>query len=230
MTGTAMRLAATGRAFAERLGHRFRDEALLGRALTHGSRGTAEDNQRLEFLGDRVLGLVIAEALLAADPTGAEGQIAPRFNALVRRETCAEVAREIGLGDALRLGRSEITTGGRKRETVLADAMEAVLAAIYLDGGLDAARAVILRLWDARIAAAPVDARDAKTALQEWAQGRGMRPPAYELTGRDGPEHAPRFTIRVALATGEAEEAEGPSKRAAEHLAAQRLLARVEGT
>ncbi len=224
-----MKLSGTLRALSERLGHEFRDPSLLIRALTHGSRGGGEgDNQRLEFLGDRVLGLVMAEALLEADREADEGRIAPRFNALVRRETCAEVAREADLGAGLKLGRSEMIGGGRKKEAVLADAMEAVIAAVYLDGGLEAARGVVLRLWGGRIAAAPKDARDAKSALQEWAQGRGMAPPAYELIGRDGPDHAPRFVIEVRLATGEAERAEGATKRAAEHAAAAALLGRLE--
>jgi ribonuclease-3 len=224
-----VKLSGTLRALSERLGHEFRDPSLLIRALTHGSRGGGEgDNQRLEFLGDRVLGLVMAEALLEADREADEGRIAPRFNALVRRETCAEVAREADLGAGLKLGRSEMIGGGRKKEAVLADAMEAVIAAVYLDGGLEAARGVVLRLWGGRIAAAPKDARDAKSALQEWAQGRGMAPPAYELIGRDGPDHAPRFVIEVRLATGEAERAEGATKRAAEHAAAAALLGRLE--
>lgn len=225
-----MKLGAPLRAIEDRLGHRFADPSLLLRALTHGSRAGREgDNQRLEFLGDRVLGLVIAEALLAADPQAAEGAIAPRLNALVRGETCAAVAREIDLGSGLKLGRSEMLTGGRRKEALLADAMEAVIAAIYLDAGLEAARAAVLRLWGPRIAAAPRDARDAKTALQEWAQGRGLQPPAYMLLAREGPDHAPVFTVEARLPTGEAEQATAPTKRAAEHAAAAALLKRVEG-
>ena len=223
-----MRLSGPLRALSERLGHEFRDPSLLVRALTHGSRGSGEgDNQRLEFLGDRVLGLVVAEALLEADPAADEGRIAPRFNALVRRETCAEVARAVDLGAGLKLGRSEMIGGGRRKEALLADAMEAAIAAIYLDGGLEAARAAVLRLWGERIAAAPEDARDAKSALQEWAQGRGLSPPDYLLIARDGPDHAPRFVIEARLSTGEAERAEGATKRAAEHAAAAALLGRL---
>nr|WP_246849535.1 ribonuclease III [Rubellimicrobium arenae] len=213
----------------ERLGHEFRDPALLLRALTHGSRGGAADNQRLEFLGDRVLGLVMAEALLDADPAADEGRIAPRFNALVRRETCAEVAREVDLGSGLKLGRSEMIGGGRKKEALLADAMEAVIAAVYLDAGLEAARGMILRLWGERIASAPKDARDAKSALQEWAQARGLTPPDYILILREGPDHAPRFVIEARLPTGETERAEGATKRAAEHAAAAALLGKLDG-
>ena len=224
-----MRIGAAHRQLSQRLGHEFRDPSLLHRALTHGSRGGSEgDNQRLEFLGDRVLGLVMAEALLEADPTADEGRIAPRFNALVRRETCAEVARAVDLGSGLKLGRSEMLGGGRRKEALLADAMEAVIAAVYLDGGLEAARAVVLRLWGERIAGAPQDARDAKSALQEWAQGRGMAPPLYELIEREGPDHAPRFVIEARLPSGETERAEGATKRAAEHAAAAALLGRLE--
>ncbi|MCS5601359.1 MAG: ribonuclease III, partial [Paracoccus sp.] len=135
--------------FMTRLGHDFARPELLVRALTHGSIATATrpDNQRLEFLGDRVLGLVMAEALFQADPAATEGQLAPRYNALVRGETCAAIARRIGLGEVLKLGRSEMMSGGRRKEALLADAMEAVIAAIYLDAGFDAARQVVLILW-----------------------------------------------------------------------------------
>jgi ribonuclease-3 len=221
-----VRLAADLLAFQVRLGHRFAKPDLLLRAVTHASIGTATrpDNQRLEFLGDRVLGLVMAEALLVADPTASEGQLAPRFNALVRKETCADVAREVGLGDVLKLGRSEMLTGGRRKEALLGDAMEAVIAAVYQDAGFEAARALILQLWGGRIAAVEPDARDAKTSLQEWAQGRGMPPPVYEEAGRSGPDHAPVFTVRVTLASGEGAEATAGSKRVAEQAAAKALL------
>lgn len=226
-----MRLSADLLAFQGRLGHAFRQPDLLLRAVTHASIGTATrpDNQRLEFLGDRVLGLVMAEALLSADGNAREGQLAPRFNALVRKETCADVAREVGLGDVLKLGRSEMLTGGRRKEALLGDAMEAVIAAVYQDAGFEAARALVLRLWGSRIAAVEPDARDAKTSLQEWAQARGMAPPVYEEAGRSGPDHAPQFTVRVTLASGETAEATAGSKRVAEQSAAKALLERVEG-
>lgn len=225
-----MRLSAELLHFQSRLGHQFRKPDLLVRAVTHASIGTATrpDNQRLEFLGDRVLGLVMAEALLSADEGAREGQLAPRFNALVRKETCADVAREIGLGDVLKLGRSEMLTGGRRKEALLGDAMEAVIAAVYQDSGFEAARALVLRLWGGRIAAVEPDARDAKTSLQEWAQARGMPPPVYEEAGRSGPDHAPQFTVRVKLASGEAAEATAGSKRVAEQMAARSLLERPQ--
>lgn len=202
------------------------------RAVTHASIGTATrpDNQRLEFLGDRVLGLVMAEALLAADTQAREGQLAPRFNALVRKETCADVAREIGLGDVLKLGRSEMLTGGRRKEALLGDAMEAIIAAVYQDAGFEVARKLILRLWGHRIAGVETDARDAKTSLQEWAQARGMPPPVYVETARSGPDHAPVFTLRVTLASGENAEATASSKRVAEQAAARSLLERLEAS
>jgi ribonuclease-3 len=201
----------------------------LVRALTHGSIASPhrDDNQRLEFLGDRVLGLVMAEALLDADPNAAEGLIAPRYNALVRRETCADVARTINLGVVLKLGRSEMKSGGRRKEALLADAMEAVLAAVYLDAGLPAARSVILRHWASRITHVDSDARDAKTALQEWAQARGMPPPTYREVARQGPDHAPVFQVEARLTDGQSAQAEGRVKRQAEQAAAQALLDRV---
>ncbi|RDC72880.1 ribonuclease III [Rhodovulum sp. 12E13] len=225
-----MKLSADLRDFQHRLGHAFARPELLVRALTHSSLSSDSrpDNQRLEFLGDRVLGLVMAEALLAADADAKEGQLAPRYNALVRRETCAEVAGEIGLGDVLKLGRSETMTGGRRKAALLADGMEAVIAAVYLDAGFNAARALVLRLWGDRVGRVAEDARDPKTALQEWAQARGMKPPAYEQVARSGPDHAPEFTIRARLESGAAAEARAPSKRAAEQAAAQALLAEVE--
>ena len=225
-----MKLGADLAAFGARLGHGFTDDALLVEALTHASLGSATraDNQRLEFLGDRVLGLVMAEALLAADPAATEGQLAPRFNALVRKETCADVARSVGMGDVLRLGRSEMMSGGRKKDALLGDALEAVIAAVYLDGGFGAARRVILRLWGRRIGGVDADARDAKTALQEWAQGRGQTPPLYVEVARSGPDHAPLFTVEARLEGGASQSAEAGSKRQAEQIAARALLARLE--
>jgi len=227
-----VRLAADLKAFEARIGHTFRTPDLLLRAVTHASisSATRPDNQRLEFLGDRVLGLVMAEALLGADIAASEGQLAPRFNALVRKEACAEVAREVGLGDVLKLGRSEMLSGGRRKEALLGDAMEAVIAAVYHDGGFDAARALILRLWGPRIGAVEQDARDPKTALQEWAQARAMPPPVYSEQARSGPDHQPIFTVEVKLENGEACSARAGSKRVAEQAAARALLARMENS
>ncbi len=213
---------------AARLGHDFARPELLIEALTHPSLGSETSNQRLEFLGDRVLGLVVAEALIAADPGASEGALAPRLNALVRKETCAEIAQSVDLGVALRMGRSEMLTGGRRKAALLGDAMEAVIAAVYLDGGLGAARAMILRLWGPRIADAEQIGRDAKTALQEWAQARGLSPPAYADLAREGPDHAPVFTVEAALEDGRAAKARAASKRAAQQAAAAGLLGRLE--
>ena len=225
-----MQLGADLDAFCKRLGHTFNRPELLVRAVTHSSisTDTRPDNQRLEFLGDRVLGLVMAEALVTRDLNASEGQLAPRFNALVRKETCADVARQIDLGAVLKLGRSEMMSGGRKKEALLGDAMEAVIAAVYKDAGFETVRALVLRLWGKRIDTVKEDARDAKTSLQEWAQARGQTPPAYKEVAREGPDHAPLFTVSVTLTSGESETAQAPSKRAAEQAAAKALLAKLD--
>jgi len=225
-----VKLSADLQAFCGRLGYDFTKPDFLVRSVTHSSMVSPhrDDNQRLEFLGDRVLGLVMAEALLAADPGAPEGLLAPRFNALVRREACADVARQIDLGAVLKLGRSEMKSGGRRKEALLADAMEAVIAAVYQDGGFDAARRVILHLWGKRVGDVADDARDAKTSLQEWAQARGEVPPNYVEVARSGPDHQPVFTIEVRLASGSSEQATAGSKRHAEQAAAAALLQKVE--
>nr|WP_316014786.1 ribonuclease III [Roseobacter sp. HKCCA0434] len=211
------------------LGHEFAKPELLERALTHSSIASKSrpDNQRLEFLGDRVLGLVIAEALLDEDKDAAEGTIAPRFNALVRKETCAEIATAIGIGEALILGRSEAQTGGRRKTALLGDAMEAVIAALYRDAGMDRTREIILTLWADRIEGAAEDARDAKTRLQELAQARGQALPDYRVVDRRGPDHKPVFTVEVRLEDGASASAEASSKRDAEQRAAKKLLSEV---
>lgn len=224
-----MKLSAEMKAFQGRIGHEFARPELLVRALTHGSISspTRGDNQRLEFLGDRVLGLVMATALLDHDKKATEGQLAPRFNALVRKEACADVAREIDLGAVLKLGRSEMLSGGRRKQALLGDAMEAVIAAVYKDGGFEAAQAMILRLWGNRITTVEADARDAKTSLQEWAQARGQKPPVYEQVSRSGPDHAPVFTIVARLQDGTEAQATAGAKRQAEQAAAKALLEAV---
>ena len=218
-------------AFEARLGHVFKDRDLLNEALTHasfGTRGSGRDNQRLEFLGDRVLGLVMAEALLERDPAAVEGVLAPRLNAMVRKETCAEIAAEIQMGEVMRLGRSEMLSGGRRKTAILGDAMEAVIAAVYLDRGYEASRDVILTLWGARVDAAEDGARDAKTALQEWAQARSLPPPEYVELSRKGPDHSPTFVIEARLQTGATSQAAAKSKRAAQQEAAAALLKELE--
>lgn len=225
-----MKLSADLKAFEDRIGYRFTQPALLVRAVTHPSMSspTRHDNQRLEFLGDRVLGLVMSEALLNLDQTASEGQLAPRFNALVRKETCADVARDIDLGAVMKLGRSEMLSGGRRKNALLGDAIEAVIAAVYQDGGFEPARDMVLRLWGKRIHTVDDDARDAKTALQEWAQARALQPPKYIETDRSGPDHAPVFTISAELDNGQTASATADSKRKAEQAAAAALLTRLD--
>ncbi len=225
-----MKLSSDLKAFEARIGYEFKQPELLIRALTHSSMSSPNrlDNQRLEFLGDRVLGLVIAEALMAKDTGASEGQLAPRYNALVRKETCADMARQLDIGNVLKLGRSEMMSGGRRKTALLGDAMEALIAAIHLDGGIDEARSFILGLWSRKLASVDEDARDPKTALQEWAQARGLKPPQYSETARSGPDHAPLFTIEAALSNGARATATANSKRAAEQSAARELLEMLE--
>ena len=221
-----MKKSESIRFFEQRLGYEFSDVSLLIEALTHSSIASEsrKDNQRLEFLGDRVLGLVMAEALLEIDQFASEGTLAPRFNALVRKEACAEVARHIDLGGVLKIGRSEMLSGGRRKDALLGDGMEAVIAAIYKDGGFEVAKRTITELWGDRIKNVKGDARDAKTMLQEWAQARGQNPPKYEIMSQSGPDHAPEFLVKVLLDSGEIADATAGSKRQAEQMAAKSLL------
>lgn len=213
----------------ERLGHRFADRELLRRALTHTSavQDPTDSYQRLEFLGDRVLGMTVAGMVYRSFPRAEEGELARRLNALVKRETCADVARELGLGAALRLGSGEAQSGGRAKAAILADVMEAVIAAICLDTDFETARAFVERLWTDRMTAARGPLRDAKTTLQEWLQGRGLTAPAYRLVARTGPDHDPLFEIAVDIAGPvEGMTGSGRSKREAEQNAAARVLVR----
>jgi ribonuclease-3 len=218
------------RALEARLGHRFADPLLLIRALSHPSatvRAPASDsNQRFEFLGDRVLGLVIAERLLRDFPDADEGELAVRYNALVRKEACAAAAERVELGKYIVLGPGEERAGGRGKAAILADACEAVIAALYLDGGLAPARAFIDAEW-VTLASEPVQLRgDAKTTLQEWSQGCGRGIPSYKETERSGPDHAPRFTVTVEIAGMRPASGTGGSKRQAEQAAARAMLVR----
>ncbi|HEY4124093.1 MAG TPA: ribonuclease III [Rhizomicrobium sp.] len=212
-----------------RLGHHFADPALLKRALTHASRG-AQSNERLEFLGDRVLGLIVAEKLHALYPDEPEGILALKLNALVRGEACAKAAQDAGLADHLILASAEAGSGGRKKTVILAGAVEAVIAALYLDGGYEAARQFVERYWTDAFDNLGNELRDAKTALQEWAQGPGGKAqglPTYKQTGREGPDHAPRFAVEVSVKGHDPETGFGGSKREAEQDAAKRMLARL---
>lgn len=220
-------------AFEERLNYQFSDRALLIEALTHGSVDTSERNgraarvnERLEFLGDRVLGVLAAEALFQTYPEDPEGDLAPRFNALVRKETCADVAREVGLDQVIILAGAEKQSGGAAKPAILGDACEAVMAAIYLDGGLEPARAFFVRFWQDRIETLEEVPQDPKSALQEWVQGRTKETPRYTVLDRSGPDHAPVFVVEVSVPGLPVLQGSGPSKRAAEQAAATALLVR----
>ncbi len=209
----------------DRLGHRFADPELLRRALTHASRGIEASNERLEFLGDRVLGLIVAEWLYADYPEEMEGGLAVRLNALVRREACAKAGVTAGLPEFLIMAASEAGSGGRTKPAIVAGACEAVIAALYLDDGYEAARRFVRRYWESEISALAQDMRDAKTALQEWAQAQRSRlQPVYKLAGREGPDHAPVFTVEVSLPGSQACTGQGPTKRDAEQAAARAML------
>ena len=212
-----------------RLGHTFKDKDLLTRALTHASASSTVSNERLEFLGDRVLGLVIAEKLHHLFPEDPEGILALKLNALVRSEACARAAEKVGLGEFLFLANSEIASGGRKKAAILAGACEAVIAALYLDGGFAVARDFIEKNWEEQFSGLSRDMRDAKTALQEWSQAKkGGVAPIYKLIKREGPDHAPRFAVEVSVAGQEPVTGEGSSKREAEQAAARAMLAKLE--
>lgn len=214
-------------ALERRIGHRFKNRELILTALTHASAASAErDNyQRLEFLGDRVLGLAIAEMLLEAFPDATEGELSPRLAELVRKETCAGVAITLGLGEALVIGGGKSQQRALQTRNVLGDVCEAVIAAIFLDGGFEAARKFIVANWRERmLSVRPVS--NAKTALQEWAQGKGLPPPTYSISGKTGPDHASVFAVRVHVDTFAVSHGEGRTRREAEQDAAQALLIR----
>jgi ribonuclease-3 len=215
----------------ERIGYRFKDTALFDSALSHisalkGGRNRAGSYQRLEFLGDHVLGLVISDMLFRAFPKADEGELSRRLADLVRKETCADIARAIDLGAAIRLGSSEANAGGRKRPAILADVCEALIGAVYLDGGYPAAEALVARLWDARMKTKAQPLRDPKTVLQEWAQARGLPTPAYREVARSGPDHDPVFRVTVQLPKLAPAEGSGRSKRGAEQAAAAAMMTR----
>jgi ribonuclease III len=218
-------------ALEARIGYRFTDAALLDSALSHisalkGTRNRAASYQRLEFLGDHVLGLVISDMLFRAFPKADEGELSRRLADLVRKETCAEIARAIDLGPAIRLGASEANAGGRTRPAILADVCEALIGAVYLDGGFGAAAALVAKLWEARLRTKAPPLRDPKTVLQEWAQARGMPTPVYREIARSGPHHDPEFRVAVQLPQLAPAEGSGRSKRAAEQAAAAALMTR----
>lgn len=236
-------LAAARAALEIELGYRFREPALLARALTHesaaaGARGRGRrrptdrvSNERLEFLGDRVLALVVAELLMERFPEDDEGKLTHRLIALVKGETLAQIGQALGLDRALEVGggRGGRAAADRRNPSLVGNALEAVLGAVHLDGGLEAARGVVMRLWGDRLSGAQAPPRHPKQTLQERVVAAGYPPPSYELTERVGPDHAPSFLVKVVVpGLGEAS-GRGGSKRAAEEEAAGRLLARLEG-
>jgi ribonuclease-3 len=230
--------AETAEQLADTFGHRFRQPELLREALTHPSASAPAGKararpsrqrgyERLEFLGDRVLGLVVADLLYTAYPQEDEGALAKRLAVLARKDTLARVAVAAGLGDHLVLSRAESQSGGRRNPTLLADACEAVIGALYLDGGLDAAAGFIRRHWQPVMTAELRPPQDAKTALQEWAQGAGLPLPVYRTVRTEGPPHEPLFAVEVAVQDQPAVTANGRTKRAAEQAAAAALLERL---
>lgn len=215
----------------DRVGHVFSQRALLTAALTHASALSGDDRradtyQRLEFLGDRVLGLCVADMLFARFPDADEGELSRRLAALVRKETCADVALAWEAGPFIRLGPGEMRTGGRRKAAILGDICEAIIGAVYLDGGMDAARRVVAGGFGALLEGAEKAHIDAKTMLQEWSQAQGLGAPLYAVIDRNGPDHAPHFRIEVTVASILPEIGAGRSKRDAEHAAAQALLTR----
>ncbi len=213
----------------DRVGYKFNNPALLKQALTHASSTSKtgeHDNERLEFLGDRVLALLAADALMGAYPDADEGGLATRLNALVRRETCASIAQDIGLGPFLILADSEVRAGGREKMAILADGCEALMGALYLDGGLSAVGCFFAANWSGRIEDLTTPPQDAKTALQEWSQGQGLPAPYYRVIERQGPDHKPEFRIEVSLPDLASSVGRGASKKVAEREAALAMLVR----
>lgn len=221
---------AASRALEDRIGYRFKDGELVHRALTHisalGGGSRWDSYQRLEFLGDHVLGLIISDMLFRAFPRADEGELSRRLADLVRRDSCADVARAIELGAALRLGTSEIHAGGRERTAILADVCEALIGAVFIDGGYKAAAQFVERFWGERMRTPARPLRDAKTMLQEWAQARGLPTPVYREVERTGPHHNPEFRVAVSLPDRDPAEGLGRSKRGAEQAAAAAMLTR----
>ncbi|MBF9195129.1 ribonuclease III [Microvirga terrestris] len=211
-----------------KLGYRFEIPQLLDEALTHVSAPKADGQsyQRLEFLGDRVLGLAIADLLFRTFPGAPEGELSRRLAELVRRESCAEIAISWDVGPYLKLGAGEAHAGERRNQTILADVCEAIIGAVFMDGGYEAASSVVERAFQPLLEAPRRPLRDPKSALQEWAQGRGLPPPTYSIVEQTGPDHAPRFRVVVKVKGAENEFGQGTSKRIAEQAAARSLLLR----
>ena len=212
----------------KKLGYRFEKPELLDEALTHVSAPKADGQsyQRLEFLGDRVLGLAIADLLYRTFPGAPEGELSRRLAELVRRESCAEIAIAWDIGPYIKLGAGEAHAGERRNQTILADVCEAIIGAVFMDGGYEAARDLVGRAFQPLLEAPRRPLRDPKSALQEWAQGRGLPPPSYSIVEQTGPDHAPKFRVMVKVKGAETEFGLGTSKRIAEQAAARSLLLR----
>ena len=222
--------AATS-AIEERIGHKFADANLLVTAMTHvsalkPSRKRGESYQRLEFLGDHVLGLIVSDMLYRTFPNADEGEMSKRLADLVRKESCADVAKSLGLADDIKLGAVGAGAGVRLRKSVLGDICEAVIGAVYLDGGFQAASEFVERNWTERMKKPRQPLRDPKTVLQEWAQGKGLPTPVYREVERTGPHHDPQFRVAVDLPGLAPAEGVGGSKRAAEKVAASVMIER----
>ena len=212
------------------LNYQFKNNRLLEEALTHSSasKSSKANNERLEFLGDRVLGLVISEELLRLNPHSTEGQIATYYNSLVKKETCALLARKIGLESLLTLGKSVTRTNDRQKDKILGNAMEALIGALFLDGGFKTSRELVLQIWRKQIEIVRDIEAHAKTALQEFLQSRGQEPPTYKQVSRTGPDHNPDFCVEVFLVSGLKAVGNGSTKRMAETNAAKQILKKIK--
>ena len=212
------------------LDYQFKNNRLLEEALTHASarKSNKVNNERLEFLGDRVLGLVIAEELLRKNPNSTEGEVATYYNSLVKKETCAFIAKEIGLENLLTLGKSVKRTNDRQKDKILGNAIEALIGAIFLDAGFDTSKQLVLKVWRKRIDIVRDIEAHAKTALQELLQSKGQEPPTYKQISRTGPDHDPDFCVEVVLGSGLKAIGNGSTKRMAETKAAEQILEKIK--
>ena len=212
------------------LDYQFKNNRLLEEALTHASarKSSKVNNERLEFLGDRVLGLVIAEELLRKNPNSTEGEIATYYNSLVKKETCSFIAKEIGLENLLTLGKSVKRTNDRQKDKILGNAIEALIGAIFLDAGFEISKQLVLKVWGKQIDIVRDIEAHAKTALQEFLQSKGQEPPTYKQISRTGPDHDPDFCVEVVLGSGLNAIGSGSTKRMAETKAAEQILEKIK--
>ena len=212
------------------LDYQFKNNRLLEEALTHASarKSSKVNNERLEFLGDRVLGLVIAEELLRKNPNSTEGEIATYYNSLVKKETCSFIAKEIGLENLLTLGKSVKRTNDRQKDKILGNAIEALIGAIFLDAGFETSKQIVLKVWRNQIDIVRDIEAHAKTALQELLQSKGQEPPTYKQISRTGPDHDPDFCVEVVLGSGLNAIGSGSTKRMAEKKAAEQIMEKIK--